>query len=292
MGVPILQILETQKSVIWVFVATTGAIIGSFLSMMTYRLPRILKQQWEAECREHLAIEPLPPSAPFNLAWPGSHCPQCQTPLGLLDNIPLLGFLFLRGKCRHCHKPIPRRYFAIEVLTTLAALIVVAHFGLNGRAFFAFILSAGLIGLSFIDAAERLLPDTITYPLLWLGLLANTAGTFTSLPMAVWGAAVGYLFLWFIFHIFRLITGKEGMGYGDFKLFAVGGAWLGWPLLPLILLLASLSGAIIGVTLIARGKQQRGSPIAFGPFLCGAIWIGLLFGMPLMTAYLQALHGI
>lgn len=274
-----------------IFVIMGGAVIGSFLSMLVYRLPLILKRHWERDCREALGLPHPEPEPTFNLAWPGSHCPECQTALGLQDNIPLFGFLALRGRCRHCRARIPSRYFLIEVLTTLAAVATVAHFGLTARAGFAFLLTAGLITLSFIDSKEQILPDVITLPLLWLGLLANSAGLYTSLPSAVWGAAFAYLFLWLIFHAFRFATGKEGMGYGDFKLFAVAGAWLGWQMLPLIILLASLTGAVYGIILIVTGRLQRNTPMPFGPFLCWATWIGLFFGWPILAGYLHMAHG-
>lgn len=274
-----------------IFVIAGGAIVGSFLSMLVYRLPLLLKRNWERDCRDALALPPVAPGPTFNLAWPGSHCPQCQAALGIRDNIPLLGFLMLRGRCRYCRARIPGRYFVIEALTTIAAIGTVAHFGLTLRAALAFLLTAGLIALSFIDMKEQILPDILTIPLLWLGLLANTAGLYASLPSAIWGAASAYVLLWLVFHIFRFATGKEGMGYGDFKLFAVAGAWLGWQILPLIILLASLSGAAYGIVLMATGRLQRSTPMPFGPFLCFATWVGLFFGWPILGAYLRLAHG-
>lgn len=273
------------------FVMITGAIVGSFLSMLVYRLPIMLKQQWEQDCRETLALTTPHKPTTFNLAWPGSHCPQCRAPLGIRENMPLLGYLLLRGRCRHCSGTIPIRYFLIELLTAVSAVATVAHFGLTPRAGFAFLLTAALIALTFIDMKEQILPDVITLPLVWLGLLANLAGLYASLRSAVLGAILGYLFLWLIFHIFRLLTGKEGMGYGDFKLFAVAGAWLGWQLLPLVLLLASVTGALYGGALILTGRTSRSTPMPFGPFLCMAIWLGLFYGWPLMVHYLSAAHG-
>lgn len=274
-----------------IFVILGGAVVGSFLSMLVYRLPLILKRNWQRDCREALALPPEEPGPAFNLAWPGSHCPECQTALGVRDNIPLLGFLMLRGRCRHCQARIPSRYFLMEILTTFAAIASVTHFGLTVQAALAFLLSAGLIALGFIDMKEQILPDIITIPLLWLGLLANTAGLYTSLPSAIWGAVSAYLFLWLVFHVFRFATGKEGMGYGDFKLFAVAGAWLGWQMLPLIILLASLTGAVYGIVLIATGRLKRSTPMPFGPFLCMATWIGLFFGWPILASYLHMAHG-
>lgn len=273
------------------FVAALGAVIGSFLSMLVYRLPLILKQNWERDCQETLGLPLTAQGETFNLAWPASHCPSCRTPLTLRDNVPLLGFLLLKGRCRHCQATIPKRYFLIEILTTVAAVITITHFGMTLRGGLAFLLTAALIALSFIDMKEQILPDVITLPFLWLGLLANTFGLYASLRSAVLGAAFAYLFLWLVFHTFRLLTGKEGMGYGDFKLFAVAGAWLGWQQLPLVLLLASLTGAFYGAALLITRRSSRGTPMPFGPFLCGAIWVSLLFGWPIMTSYLRVAHG-
>ncbi len=275
----------------YLFVAAIGAVVGSFLSMLVYRLPIILKRQWERDCREALALPAADAAETFNIAWPASHCPQCRAPLKIRDNIPLFGYLLLRGRCRHCQAPIPRQYILIESLTTVAALVSIAHFGPDLRGALAFLLTAALIALAFIDMREQILPDAITLPFLWLGLLVNRAGLYASLDSAVVGAAGAYLFLWLVFHVFRLITGKEGMGHGDFKLFALGGAWLGWPLLPLVLLFASLTGALYGGTLIITGRQARTTPMPFGPFLCAAIWLALFYGWPLTTFYLRSAHG-
>ncbi len=275
----------------YLFVAAIGAVVGSFLSMLVYRLPIILKRQWERDCREALALPATEAAETFNIAWPASHCPQCRAPLKIRDNIPLFGYLLLRGRCRHCQAPIPRQYILIEALTTVAALVSIAHFGPDLRGALAFLLTAALIALAFIDMREQILPDTVTLPFLWLGLLVNRAGLYASLDSAVVGAAGAYLFLWLVFHVFRLITGKEGMGHGDFKLFALGGAWLGWPLLPLVLLFASLTGALYGGTLIITGRQARTTPMPFGPFLCAAIWLALFYGWPLTTFYLRSAHG-
>ncbi len=272
------------------FVLAFGAIIGSFLSMLVYRLPLVLKRQWEQDCRETLGLA-AQPAARFNLAWPASHCPTCQAPLRFRDNVPIIGFLLLRGRCRHCRAPIPIRYLAIEILTMLAAWATLARFGITVAGLLAFALTAALIALSFIDAREQILPDVITLPFLWLGLLANIAGLYAPLAQAVLGAACAYGLLWLVFQIFRLATGKEGMGYGDFKLFALAGAWLGWPLLPLVLLLGALLGALFGVVNLARGHMSRETPMPFGPFLCFATWVGLFFGKALMAGYLRAVHG-
>ncbi len=275
----------------YVVVALVGAAIGSFLGMLVYRLPIILKRQWERDCREALSLPEGQKAETFTIAWPASHCPQCHTPLTIRDNIPLVGYWLLRGRCRHCAASIPRRYFLIEALTTAGAIVSMAHFGFTPRGGLAFLLTAALIALSFIDIREQILPDVITLPFLWLGLLANRAGLYASLDSAVLGAAAAYLFLWVVFQVFRLATGKEGMGHGDFKLFALAGAWLGWQLLPLVLLFASLTGALYGGALILAKRRARTAPIPFGPFLCAATWCALFYGWPLMTFYLRAGHG-
>ncbi|MDA8389846.1 MAG: A24 family peptidase [Gammaproteobacteria bacterium] len=277
---------------LYILVLGLGAIIGSFLSMLVYRLPIMLRRSWEEDCQALTARrETDRPRGVFNLALPPSHCPQCQTRLGWLENIPLIGFVALRGRCRHCRAPIPPRYFLIELVTTVAAALSLARFGAAPAAILAFTASACLIALTFIDWKEQLLPDVLTLPLLWLGLLVNIGGRFASLEAAVIGAASGYLSLWLIYHAFRLLTGKEGMGYGDFKLFAAAGAWVGWQLLPLLLLLASLAGAVVGLTLIALKRQGRSAPMPFGPYLAGAFWLALFYGHPLLATYLHLAHG-
>ncbi len=277
---------------LYILVLGLGAIIGSFLGMLVYRLPIMLKRSWEEDCRTLTAHrETDRPHHVFNLALPPSHCPHCQARLGWMENIPLIGFVALRGRCRHCHTPISPRYFLIELITTVAAGMSLARFGITFTALLAFTASACLIALTFIDLKEQLLPDVLTLPLLWLGLLVNVAGRFASLEASVIGAATGYLFLWLVYHAFRLLTGKEGMGYGDFKLFAAAGAWVGWQVLPLLLLLASLAGAVTGLALIALGRQGRSTPMPFGPYLAGAFWLALFYGRPLLVTYLQLAHG-
>lgn len=284
--------LLAHPFILYLLVLAFGAIIGSFLSMLVYRLPIMLKRRWEEDCEALTARHKTPGRREtFNLALPASHCPHCEAPLGWMENIPLIGFIALGGRCRHCHTRIPLRYFLIELITTVAAGFSLARFGATPMGILAFIASACLIALTFIDLEEQLLPDAITLPLLWLGLLANVGGLFTSLEAAVIGAASGYLFLWLIYHAFRLLTGKEGMGFGDFKLFAAAGAWIGWELLPVLLLLASLVGAITGLALIALKRHGRGTPIPFGPYLAGAFWLALFYGHPLLFTYLRLAHG-
>jgi leader peptidase (prepilin peptidase)/N-methyltransferase len=232
-----------------------------------------------------------PPSSPaceqLSLSRPGSHCPACGTRIRPLDNIPILSWLMLRGRCRTCKAPISARYPLVEALTAVLSVIVVWQLGPTPAALAALILTWGLIALSFIDLDTQLLPDSLTLPLLWLGLLLSLGGIFTDPATAILGAATGYLLLWLVFHGFRLATGKEGMGRGDFKLLALFGAWLGWQAVPQILLLSALPGAIVGVALIASGRSQAGQPIPFGPFLSIAGWVSLLWGEAITDGYLR-----
>lgn len=277
----------------WLDVAAfvLGLVIGSFLNVVIHRLPGLLERDWKRTCRELMGeMVPEDTPTPPGLAFPGSHCPHCHTPIALQDNIPILSFLRLRGRCRHCREPISLRYPLIELLTGLLSAGVVQHFGFGQHALAALGLTWSLIALAGIDIERQLLPDIITLPLLWAGLLVNTNGLFTNPEAAIWGAAAGYGTLWLLFHIFRKITGKEGMGHGDFKLFAVAGAWLGWVALPLVILAASFAGAIVGLVLIARKRLARDVPMPFGPFLCAAIWIGLLWNTPILAAYLRLGH--
>ncbi len=270
-----------------------GLIVGSFLNVVIYRLPIMLKAGWKSECQAFLAEEagqPLPDSNAtpvFNLNTPRSRCPHCNHAISAWENIPLISYLFLRGRCHKCKTPISLRYPAIELFTAILTLVCAWHFGVNATAGFAILLSWALVALAFIDLDEQYLPDSITLPFLWLGLLLNTQNLFTDLESAVIGAAAGYLVLWSVYMLFKKLTGKEGMGFGDFKLLAMLGAWLGWQMLPAIILLSSIVGATIGILLIASNRHQRGIPIPFGPFLAAAGWIALLWGSDLNHAYLQ-----
>jgi leader peptidase (prepilin peptidase)/N-methyltransferase len=254
-----------------------GLAIGSFLNVVIYRLPKMMQAEWQAQCAEIDGREPAP--APrFNLLVPGSHCPACKTPLRVRDNLPLLSYLAARGRCAHCGAAISVRYPVVEALTALLSAFVAWRFGpgLAGVAALAF--TWVLVALTFIDADTTLLPDSLTLPLLWAGLLLNVNATFVPLQQAVIGAAAGYLILWSIYWLFKLATGKEGMGYGDFKLLAALGAWFGWKMLLPILLLSSVVGALVGIVLLVLKHRGREIPIPFGPYLAAAGFIALVHG--------------
>jgi len=237
--------------------------------------------------RSGTGAEAPPSPAALTLAQPGSHCPHCGHRIRPLENIPLLSYLVLRGRCSACHQPIGLRYPLVEALTAVLSVLVVWRLGLSWETGAALLLTWGLIALAFIDIDTQLLPDNLTLPLLWLGLLMSLGGRFTTPTEAILGATLGYLFLWTVYQLFKLVTGREGMGYGDFKLFALFGAWLGWQALPLILILSSLVGAVIGMILLARSGRDRHTPLPFGPYLAAAGWIALLWGDGLSGAYLR-----
>lgn len=269
--------------------AILGLLLGSFLNVVIYRLPVMLERLWHRQCAELDGTQKAQTTEdkPFNLVSPRSRCPHCGHGIGALENIPILSFLWLRGKCSACSRPISWRYPLVELLTALLSFAVAWHFGASFAGLAALVLTWSLIALAFIDYDHQILPDDITLPLLWAGLLVNLGGTFVSLPSAVLGAAAGYGSLWLVYHAFRLVTGKEGMGFGDFKLFAALGAWLGWQLLPLIILFASFFGALIGIAFILFFGRDRRLPIPFGPFLCAAGGVALLWGQDLTRYYLQ-----
>lgn len=276
----------------WLFVAAAsvlGLVVGSFLNVVIVRLPVILTRQWQAQCRELAGpqAEAAPSMAAFNLITPRSRCPHCGHAIAAIENIPVISFFWLKGKCAACQKPIARRYPAVELLSAVLSGLVAWHFGFGAAALAALLLSWALIALTFIDIDQQLLPDVIILPFLWLGLVFNLVGGFTSLAAAVIGAVVGYVSLWLVFQLFKLATGKEGMGYGDFKLFALFGAWLGWQMLPVIILLASLVGAIVGLAFILLKGRDRRLPIPFGPFLCAAGWLAMLWGPEMLGYYLK-----
>jgi leader peptidase (prepilin peptidase) / N-methyltransferase len=257
--------------------AVIGLLVGSFLNVVIHRLPAMMQR----EADNYLAQEtgqPLPHQQRYDFIRPRSACPHCTTTLAGIHNVPLLSYLLLRGRCAYCQAPISRRYPAVELTSALLSVILIQHFGFSQTGLAALVLLYFLIALSFIDADTQLLPDSLTLPLLWLGLLVNLQGLFVPLSDAVTGAMSGYLFLWAIYWAFRLITGKEGIGYGDFKLMAALGAWLGWQLLPLILLLASCFGAIAGVSLVLLKKRRSNQSLPFGPYLALAGILALLTG--------------
>ncbi len=244
--------------------ALLGLFVGSFLNVVIHRLPRMMERDWHAQAAE-LRGEEVQPTERFNLATPRSRCPHCGHFIGALENIPVLSYLVLRGRCGHCGARISLRYPIVEAFTALLSGYAAWHFGFGLAAAGALLFIWTMVALAFIDIDTQLLPDDLTLPLLWLGLLFNLGDTFTDLPSAVIGAMAGYLALWSVYWLFKLVTGKEGMGYGDFKLLAAIGAWLGWSLLPLTILLSSLVGAVVGITLIVLARHGRNVPIPFGP---------------------------
>ena len=269
-------------------VGALGLVIGSFLNVIIHRLPIMLERQWREECQQFLAIEcdKVATAEPYNLAVPRSHCPGCGRSLGVLENIPVISYLMLRRQCAGCGVEIPVRYPVVEIITALLSVIVAWQFGATTHMVAALILTWGLIVLSVIDFDRQLLPDVITLPLLWLGLLLSIFGIFSDSNASIIGAVLGYLSLWSVFQLFRLITGKEGMGFGDFKLLAVLGAWLGWLHLPLIILLSSVVGAVVGLLMILLMGHDRRLPIPFGPYLAAAGWVALIWGDRLNALYL------
>ena len=264
-----------------------GLCVGSFLNVVIHRLPKMLDRGWRAQCAE-LSGEPASDLPAYNLMVPRSQCPDCGHPISALENVPVISFLFLRGRCAACHAPISARYPLVELLTCAITGAAILRFGPTLVAVAACLLLWSLIALTFIDFDTQLLPDNITLPLAWAGLLANVAGLMpgVSLRDAVIGAIAGYLALWSVYWLLKLIRGKEGMGYGDFKLLAALGAWLGWQMLPLIVLLSSVVGALIGIGLVVFKGRDHQIPLAFGPYLAIAGAIALFFGKPLMALYL------
>lgn len=268
--------------------ALLGLCVGSFLNVVIHRLPKMMERQWKAECAE-LSGQEAAPGPRYNLVVPRSACPSCGHAISAIENIPVLSWLILGGKCKGCKTPISRRYPAVELLTGALSGYIAWHFGFGVTAAGALLFTWAMIALTFIDLDTFYLPDSITLPLLWLGLLFNINTTYVSLSSAVIGAAAGYLSLWSVYWIFKWATGKEGMGYGDFKLLAAIGAWLGWTMLPLTILLSSLVGAVIGIGLIIFAGRGRSVPIPFGPYLAIAGMIALLHGPALTRAYLGPL---
>ncbi|MDO9371428.1 MAG: A24 family peptidase [Gammaproteobacteria bacterium] len=286
--------IDTLQTLPWLFILSAGVlglIVGSFLNVVIHRLPQMMQRDWQAQCRELLALpgESDEPTAPprFSLVTPRSRCPHCGHGITALENIPLVSYLVLKGKCSACGARISPRYPVVELLTAVLSVAVAAHFGFGWMSVAALLLTWCLIALTFIDLDHQLLPDSITLPLLWGGLLLSLGGVFVDSQTAIIGAAAGYLSLWTVYWLFKLLTGKEGMGQGDFKLLAVFGAWLGWQALPLIILLSSLVGALVGISLMLFRGHQRDTPIPFGPYLAAAGWIALLWGAPLTQAYLN-----
>ncbi|WP_299006145.1 A24 family peptidase [uncultured Shewanella sp.] len=291
----------------WLFITIScifAAILGSFLNVVIHRLPVMMKRQWQQECNEYLAqyhpaifkqhsqdlarsIDKYPPR--YNLAVPPSSCPSCHTDIKPYHNIPVLSWLMLKGRCVQCKTPISTRYPLIEATSAVLIGTLAWHFGPTNLFIFASIFTLSLIVLTCIDLDEMLLPDQITLPLLWLGIIVNINMGFVSLSSSIIGAIVGYLSLWFVFWGFKLLTNKEGMGYGDFKLLAVLGAWIGWQMLPIILILSSVIGATIGIIMILIKRKKYHQAIPFGPYLAIAGWIAMIWGEPILNGYLSYL---
>lgn len=281
-----LQALQASPTLFITLTGIIGLIVGSFLNVVIHRLPKMMERDWQAQCAELSGAE-AKITETYNLTTPRSACPHCGHKIGALENIPVISYLLLRGKCKSCQSPISMRYPMVEAISGVLSACAAWHFGFGMDGLAALLFIWALIALTCIDLDTQLLPDDITLPLLWLGLLFNLSGTFTSLPNAVIGAITGYLALWSVYWLFKLTTGKEGMGYGDFKLLAAIGAWLGWQMLPLVILLSSVVGAAVGITLIVAVKHGRNIPIPFGPYLAGGGLIALFWGTQLTQSYLQ-----
>ncbi|MBN7795391.1 prepilin peptidase [Parahaliea mediterranea] len=283
-----LELFSQHGWLLPLFLLALGLVVGSFLNVVIYRLPLMMEASWRAECAVLLEVDDATERPRLSLAVPNSHCPHCKAPVRPWQNIPVISYLALRGKCASCGAGISPRYPLVELATGLASLFLAIHFGASPALAGALLFTWALIALTMIDIDHQLLPDNITLPLLWLGLLFNLAGTFAPLRDAVIGAIAGYLCLWTVYWVFKLLTGKEGMGYGDFKLLAALGAWMGWQALPMIVLLSSLVGAVVGIALMVIRRRGREVPIPFGPYLAMAGWLALVWGDSIMASYLGA----
>ena len=276
-----------QESALLVpLVGLLGLFVGSFLNVVIHRLPVMMEREWAAQAAE-LRGEDAPEQTRFNLATPRSRCPHCGNAVHARDNIPIISYLALRGRCRHCQATIGKRYPLVEIATAALSAAAAWRFGYTLATVGALIFIWASLALACIDLDTQLLPDAITQPLLWIGLIFNLGHTYTPLPSAVIGAIAGYMSLWLVFQLFRLATGKEGMGYGDFKLLAAIGAWLGWQMLPLTILLSSVVGAVIGIGLILFSRHGRNTPIPFGPYITAAGMLALFFGDAINARYLN-----
>lgn len=281
-------LLKPDVLPVWVFVL--GLLVGSFLNVLVYRLPIMMFAEWRVQARAFLDLPEEPAERVFNLMWPRSECPHCGHAIRAWHNLPLLGWLLLRGRCADCQAPISMRYPLVELVTGLLSGGLAWYLGASPELWLMLPLTWALLAMSLIDFDHHLLPDILVLPLLWVGLVANAFGIFTTLESALWGAVAGYLSLWTVYWIFRLVTGREGMGHGDFKLLALLGAWGGWQILPLVLLMSSLLGAVLGSLWLRQRGAAAGTPIPFGPFLSLSGWIALLWGSEMTRAYLQFAH--
>ncbi|MFM2478054.1 prepilin peptidase [Celerinatantimonas sp. MCCC 1A17872] len=272
----------------WILCIAVALVIGSFMNVLIYRLPLMLKRQWKDECDTFLSElkdDSELPQGRFNLAYPRSQCPHCHHDIAFWWNIPVLSFILLRGRCHYCHGPISWRYPLVEILCAAIVALLFWQFSLSLQWLWACVFALTLIAAACIDLKTLLLPDQLTLPLLWLGLLVNTHQIFVSTHQALWGAALGYGFLWALYWVFKLLTAKEGMGYGDFKLLGAIGAWLGWSSLPVILLLSSATGALIGIAVLIKHRQKRQLQLPFGPFLAMGALVYLIFGEQINHLY-------
>ena len=290
----LLDFLRASPLAFIVTSSVVGLLVGSFLNVVIHRLPKMMERDWKAQIDEYLqqdvvASAPPAPSEKYNLVVPRSACPSCGHQITAIENIPIISYLAIGGKCRGCKTPISARYPLIEALTGIVSGLLAWRFGFGLPAVAAIIFAWAMIALTFIDFDTQLLPDDITLPLLWFGLLLNMFNTFTDLQSAVIGAIFGYLALWSVYWAFKLATGKEGMGYGDFKLLAAIGAWLGWAMLPLVILLSAGVGAVVGISLVLFTKHGRDTPIPFGPYLAAAGLIALVWGKQISQAYLRGM---
>jgi len=282
----------------WLFVVVAfvvSLLVGSFLNVVIYRLPIMMQREWREQCAAILAEPAIElPEGRFNLSVPRSRCPSCGAMITAMQNIPVISYVFLVGKCANCKAVIPKRYPLVEAFTAMATAVVAWRFGFGWEAGAAIVLTWALIAISVIDFDTQLIPDSISLPLVWIGLslslfspVEGAERLFVDPKSSIVGALAGYLSLWSVYHLFRLITGKEGMGYGDFKLLAALGAWLGWQMLPLIIMLSAVVGTIVGIGMIAFVRHDRNVPIPFGPYLAAAGWIALLYGTEIVDAYLD-----
>lgn len=309
----VIELFNTNAVVFYGVVGFLGLFVGSFLNVVIHRLPIMMDRSWQQSLAEFevqqrleaqgvdlsdaaaveaaMGSEAFPEPEPFNLSVPRSRCPKCGNLITWWQNVPVLSYLLLRGKCGGCKTPISARYPIIELVSMALSLVVAWQFGPSPQAIVGLLFTWALITLTMIDFDHQLLPDSITLPLMWFALMVNLGNVFTDLQSAVLGAAFGYLILWGVFHLFRIITGKHGMGYGDFKLLAAIGALLGWQALPMVILLSSLVGAVVGLSLIAITGRDKNIPIPFGPYLAAAGWIAMLWGQPISEAYFNLLGG-
>lgn len=291
-----LELLSQSPMIFAAVIFAFALILGSFINVVIHRLPLMMEREWREQCAELETTEPAAklPSGPFNLIVPPSHCPGCGATIRVWQNIPVISYLLLRGQCANCKRSISARYPLVELLTAVLAALCAWRFGVGWEALMAVVLTLALVPISMIDAETQLIPDSIVLPLMWLGLglslfhpVAGSETLFIAPRDAIVGAMAGYLSLWSVYQLFKIITGKEGMGYGDFKLLAALGAWLGWQQLPVIILMSAVVGAIVGLSLMAIRNHDRSVPIPFGPYLAAAGWITMLWGDSIKHAYLD-----